>query len=365
MHWASSYPILCGRDDIKQFTSKCSTLSPSVVVPLLCQRFTSPQWQTRLKALVMLEGLLSTEQGNDVICEAAKYASSISENCASVQAQVKEVAMRLLPVVQGGGSALAQASTAASHSQVGDMLGGMSLSSAPAPASSSQPSAFGFLDSDPSPAVQAVQRPVASAPAAPSSFDFLSDSVPVSQAAPSASAFNFLDAGAPQAAPASSTSAFNFLDSSAPAPAPAASNSAFSFLSEAAPAPAPAPAPLGMASGMSNKNSSFKAAPAGQTELEKMLANPSGYLPSMTARPASNAFEMEFGYGQTQQQPMQNAYMQNAYMQQQQQFSSVVRRVFLSRMYLQNAHPILQPVMQPTFDFVEDAMMKKKREAGK
>ncbi len=315
----------------------------------------------------MLEGLLSTEQGNDVICEAANYASSISENCASVQSQVKEVAMRLLPVVQGGGSVSAQASSAASHSQVGDMLGGMSLSSAPAPASSSQPSAFGFLDSDPSPAVQAAQRPVAPAPAAPSSFDFLSDAVPVSQAAPSASAFNFLDAGAPQAAPASSASAFNFLDSSAAAPTPAASNSAFSFLSEApsAPAPAPAPAPLGMASGMSNKTSSFKAAPAGQTELEKMLANPSGYLPSMTARPASNAFEMEFGYGQTQQQPMQNAYMQNAYMQQQQQFSSVVRRAVLSRMYLQNAHLLVQPVMQPTFDFVEDAMMKKKREAGK
>jgi hypothetical protein len=77
-----------------------------------------------------------------------------------------------------------------------------------------------------------------------------------------------------------------------------------------------------------------------------MLANPSGYLPSMTARPASNAFEMEFGYGQTQQQPMQNAYMQNAYMQQQymqqqymqqqqqqQQFSSVVRSTLLSLLF--------------------------------
>ena len=48
-----------------------------------------------------------------------------------------------------------------------------------------------------------------------------------------------------------------------------------------------------------------------------MLANSSGYLPSMTARPASNAFEMEFGYGQVQQQPMQNAYMQQQYMRDQ------------------------------------------------
>jgi hypothetical protein len=29
------------------------------------------------------------------------------------------------------------------------------------------------------------------------------------------------------------------------------------------------------------------------------------------------------------------------------------------------ANCFLQPVMQPTFDFVEDAMMKKKREASK
>ena len=148
---------------------------------------------------------------------------------------------------------------------------------------------------------------------------------------PQANPFNFLDtpapAPAPQAAPTSS--AFNFLDSAPPAPAPAAS-SAFTFMSNATPAPAPAPAPLGGGSGLLNKSSSFKAAPAGQTELEKMLANSSGYLPSMTARPASNAFEMEFGYGQVQQQPMQNAYMQQQYtqqqyMQQQQQFSSAVR----------------------------------------
>jgi hypothetical protein len=119
------------------------------------------------------------------------------------------------------------------------------------------------------------------------------------------------------------SSAFNFLDASSPAPA--AAPSAFSFLSDAASAPAPASAPLGVGNGMLNKGMSFKAAPAGQTELEKMLANSSGYLPSMTARPASNAFELEFGYGQAQQQqPMQNAYMQ------QQQFSTVVGPVFLN-----------------------------------
>ncbi len=305
------------------------------MVPLLCQRFTSPQWQTRLKALVLLEGLISTEQGNDVICQAANFASSISENCGSVQAQVKEVAMRLLPVVQGGGTVTAGSTSAAYQSQVGDMLGDMSLSSAPAPASSSQPSAFGFLDADPAPVVQVAQRSVAPAPAAPSAFDFLSDSAPNAQAASSTSAFNFLDAAAPQAAPA--PSAFNFLDTSAPAPAPApaAASSAFSFLSDAAPAPAPAPAPPGVSMGMAGKSSSFKAAQAGQTELEKMLANSSGYLPSMTARPASNAFEMEFGYGQGQQQPMQNVYMQqNAHMQQQQQFSSAVRQFIFCFLFM-------------------------------
>jgi hypothetical protein len=107
---------------------------------------------------------------------------------------------------------------------------------------------------------------------------------------------------------------------------------------------------------MLNKSTSFKGAPAGQTELEKMLANSSGYLPSMTARPASNAFEMEFGYGQAQQQAVPNAYMQ------QQQFSSMVSEFCVS---LQFADLFMQPVMQPTFDFVEDAMMKKKREASK
>ena len=332
------------RDDIKQFASKCSTLSPSVVVPLLCQRFTSPQWQTRLKALVLLEGLLSTEQANDVAREAANYAHSISENCSSVQAQVKEVALRLLPMVQGGGNVSAGYTPAAAQSQVGDMFGDLSLSSAPAPASSSQPSAFGFLDANPAPAAQVSHRAApAPAPAAPSSFDFLSDPAPNPQAASSSSAFNFLDtpASAPQQAPTSS--AFNFLDSSAPAPAPApaAASSAFTFMSDATPAPSPAPAPLGGGSGPLNKSSSFKAAHAGQTELEKMLANSSGYLPSMTARPASNAFEMEFGYGQVQQQPMQNAYMQQQYMQQQymqqqqqqQQFSSAVRITLLSHLF--------------------------------
>ena len=261
--------------------------------------------------------------------EAASYASSIAENCSSVQAQVKEVALRLLPVIQAGGDVSAAYTPAAVHSQVGDMFGDLSVSSAPAPASSSQPSAFGFLDADPAPPAQVAHRVAAPAPAAPSSFDFLSDAAPNPQANPSPSAFNFLDtpAPAPQAAPTSS--AFNFLDSAPPAPAPAAS-SAFTFMSNATPAPAPAPAPLGGGSGLLNKSSSFKAAPAGQTELEKMLANSSGYLPSMTARPASNAFEMEFGYGQVQQQPMQNAYMQQQYtqqqyMQQQQQFSSAVR----------------------------------------
>ena len=318
-----------GRDDIKQFTSKCSTLSPSVVVPLLCQRLTSPQWQTRLKALVLLEGLLSTEQANDVALQAAQYASSISENCSSVQAQVKEVALRLMPVIQGGGHALAGYTPAAATSQVGDMLGDLSLSSASAPASSSQPSAFGFLDADPAPAVQVVQKAAASAPASLSSFDFLSDPTPTPQQPASASAFNFLDAApAPSAAPVSS--AFNFLDSTAPAPAPAAASSAFSFLSDVASAPAPASAPLGAAAGMLNKSSSFKAAPAGQTELEKMLANSSGYLPSMTARLVSNAFDMEFGYGQVQQQPMQNAFMHQQ-QQQQQQFSAAVRFRLLFR----------------------------------
>jgi hypothetical protein len=320
----SLYFLFFRRDDIKQFTSKCSTLSPSVVVPLLCQRLTSPQWQTRLKALVLLEGLLSTEQANDVVCQAAKFAPSISENCSSVQAQVKEVALRLLPVVQGGGNVSAGQTAAAAHSQVGDMLGDLSLSSAPAPASSSQQSAFGFLDADQP--VPVIRQAAAPAPAMQSSFDFLSDSAPTPQAAQSASAFNFLDAPAPSAAPM--TSAFNFLDATAPAPAPAASSSAFSFLSDAPAAPASAPAPLGAATGMMNKSSSFKAAPAGQTELEKMLANSSGYLPSMTARPASNAFEMEFGYGQAQQQPMQNAYMPN--MQYQQQFSAAVSLDLLS-----------------------------------
>jgi hypothetical protein len=78
----------------------------------------------------------------------------------------------------------------------------------------------------------------------------------------------------------------------------------------------------------------------------------------MTARPASNAFEMEFGYGQAPQQPMQHAYMQ-----QQQQFPSVKRRHCLCLCHVRSS--LSQPVMQPTFDFVEDAMMKKKREAGK
>jgi hypothetical protein len=263
---------------------------------------------------------LSTEQANDVICQTANFASSISENCGSVQAQVKEVALRLLPIIQGRGSSSAALTTAAPQGQVLDMLGELSMSSAP---SSSQPSAFGFLDADPAPAVQNVQRTKAPAPATPSSFDFLSDPPQNLQAAPSASAFNFLDANAaePRAAPMSS--AFNFLDASSPAPA--AAPSAFSFLSDAASAPAPASAPLGVGNGMLNKGMSFKAAPAGQTELEKMLANSSGYLPSMTARPASNAFELEFGYGQAQQQqPMQNAYMQ------QQQFSTVVGPVFLN-----------------------------------
>ena len=131
---------------------------------------------------------------------------------------------------------------AAVHSQVGDMFGDLSVSSAPAPASSSQPSAFGFLDADPAPPAQVAHRVAAPAPAAPSSFDFLSDAAPNPQANPSPSAFNFLDtpAPAPQAAPTSS--AFNFLDSAPPAPAPAAS-SAFTFMSNATPAPAPAPRP--------------------------------------------------------------------------------------------------------------------------
>ncbi len=314
---------------------------------------------------------MSTEQANDVICQTANFASSISENCGSVQTQVKEVALRLLPIIQGEGNVSAVLTTAAPQGQVLDMLGELSMSSTTASVSSSQPSAFGFLDADPAPAVQNVQRTNAPVRATPSSFDFLSDPAQNLQAAPSATAFNFLDANTAEIQAAPASSAFNFLDDSS---APAASPSAFSFLSDATSAPAPAPAPLGVGSGILNKGTSFKAAPAGQTELEKMLANSSGYLPSMTARPASNAFDMAFGYGQAQQ-PMQNAYMQqpmhNAYMQQpmhnanmqQQQFSTVVCPSFVLFLIFNNYFP--QPVMQPTFDFVEDAMMKKKREGSK
>jgi hypothetical protein len=56
---------------------------------------------------------------------------------------------------------------------------------------------------------------------------------------------------------------------------------------------------------------------------------------------------------------------QNAHMQQQQQFSSAVRRFICLFLFMLCPHRFAQPVMQPTFDFVEDAMMKKKREASK